>query len=187
MAVETSTQRVSSSEQANEGGATSNAGLLPGERVISHLDSSGDGSFRLTHARVILSGGSDSDAVYASAQLRDITSIKISRRPRARRSAAWGTIGLFAAIGVWQVTPNSNVGVIAAIAVALISLVLMGDYWIRPAGVHMEFHTAGGNKIGGEIGSKTARALQFIHDVEDAKRRLVPGGGGSSFRSYSSG
>jgi hypothetical protein len=188
MAVETSSERAPSSDPSTMNSSASRiSGLLPGERVLSELESSDGGSFRLTHARVIFKGGSDSNAVYASAQLKDITSIEISQRPRARRSAAWGVVGLFAAIGVWQVTPSSTIGVTSAIIVAAISLVLMADYWIRPAGVHLDFHTTGGNKVGGEVGGKPALAIQFTRDVEDAKRRLVPGRVSVPYRNYPSG
>jgi hypothetical protein len=168
------------------GPADQEHGLLPGERVISEIDSNGEGRFQLTHARVIYSGGRDDSSIYASAQLKDISAVRISRRPRARRSAAWGLVGLFSAIGVWQVTPNSTIGVVAALAVALISLVLMADYWIRPAGVHLEFQTAGG-EIGGEVGGRPSRALAFAREVEDTRRRLVPGRTNTPFRNYPSG
>ncbi len=163
-------------------------GLLPGERVLSELSSDGKGRFQLTHARVIFTGGgrADNGAVYASVPLKDISSVLISRRPRARRSAAWGVIGLFSAIGVWQVTPSSTIGITAALAVALISLVLMADYWIRPAGVHLEFHTAGG-EVGGEVGGEAAHAVTFAREVEDARRRLVPGRINTPYRNYPSG
>ena len=162
--------------------------LLPGERVISELDSDGDGYFQLTNARVIFNGGrrAEGGAVYASAQLKDISSVQISRRPRARRSAAWGVVGLFSAIGVWQVTPDSTIGIVAALAVAVISLVLMADYWIRPAGVHLVFHTAGGT-IDGEVGGKASHALAFARKFEDERRRLVPSRVSKPFRNYPSG
>lgn len=161
-------------------------GLLPGERLVSELKSNDGNSFLLTHARIIYRGGEDKGDIYASAQLRNISSVKISRRPRARRSAAWGIVGLFSAIGVWQVTPDSSIGAAAAVAVALVSLVLMGDYWIRPAGVHLEFHTAGG-KIGGEVGGKISNALEFAQEVEDAQRRLIPTRLNMPRRNYPSG
>ncbi|MBN4064455.1 hypothetical protein JYU04_01815 [Dehalococcoides mccartyi] len=187
MAVETSSERIRTSDSSsNESAQQLQAGLLPGERVVAELDTGDDGNFKLTNARVVFRGGSETDAVYASAHLKDITSIQISRRPRARRSAAWGIVGLSAAIGVWQVTPNSSIGITAAVAVAVISLVLMADYWIRPAGVHLEFHTSGGSFIGGEVGGKSAIAMKFTHDVEDAKRRLVPGRLHSPYRNYPS-
>ena len=185
MAVETSSQHVATNNQSSV--SNPNNGLLPGERVIAELSSSDRSSFQLTHARVIYRGGSDSKSVYAASQLKDITSVQISRRPRARRSAAWGVVGLFAAIGVWQVTPDSGVGILSAIAVALVSLVMMADYWVRPSGVHLEFHTSGGNVIGGEVRSKPALAMKFTQDVEDAKRRLIPSRIGSPFRNYPSG
>ncbi len=125
-------------------------------------------------------------AVYASIQLKDISSVRISRRPRARRSAAWGVVGLFSAIGVWQVTPDATIGIVAALAVALVSLVLMADYWIRPAGVHLEFHTAGG-KISGEVGGSASHAINFAREVENERRRLVPVPAGTPFRIYPSG
>ena len=159
--------------------------LLPGERIISELKSNNDGGFQLTHNRIIYIRESRSSTVYSSTQIQDISSIQIFRRPRARRSAAWGIIGLFSAIGVWQVTPDSVAGVIAAFVVALISLILMADYWVRPVGVHIEFQTTVG-KITGEVGSKLSEAVKFAQEVEDTKRRLVPRRIGSPFRNYPS-
>ena len=159
--------------------------LLPGERIISELKSNNDGGFQLTHNRIIYTRESRSSTVYSSTQIQDISSIQIFRRPRARRSAAWGIIGLFSAIGVWQVTPDSVAGVIAALVVALISLILMADYWVRPVGVHIEFKTTAG-KITGEVGSKLSEAVKFAQEVEDTKRRLVPRRIGSPFRNYPS-
>ena len=162
-----------------------NAQLLPGERVISKLKSNNDGGFELTHNRIIYTRESRSSTVYSSTQIQDISSIQIFRRPRARRSAVWGIIGLFSAIGVWQVTPNSTPGIIAALAVALISLVLIADYWLRPDGVHIEFQTTAG-KVSGEVGNKLSEAVNFLQEVEDTRRRLVPRRIGSPFRNYPS-
>ena len=162
-----------------------NAQLLPGERVISKLKSNNDGGFELTHNRIIYTRDSRSTVVYSSIQIQDISSIQIFRRPRARRSAAWGIIGLFSAIGVWQVTLDSVAGIIASLVVALISLILVADYWVRPVGVHIEFKTTAG-KITGEVGSKLSEAVKFAQEVEDTKRRLVPRRIGSPFRNYPS-
>ena len=162
-----------------------NTQLLPGERVISKLKSDNDGGFELTHNRIIYTRDSRSTVVYSSIQIQDISSIQIFRRPRARRSAVWGIIGLFSAIGVWQVTPNSTPGIVAALAVALISLVLIADYWLRPDGVHIEFQTTAG-KVSGEVGNKLSEAVNFLQEVEDTRRRLVPRRIGSPFRNYPS-
>ena len=195
MAVETSpgrspAQRVTVSKTDKPPGKTSSDArvLLPGERVVSELDSDGESYFQLTHRRVIFNGRGDTGggSVFSSVQLKDISSVQISHRPRARRSAAWGVAGLFSAIGVWQVTPNSTIGITAAIGVALISLVMMVDYWIRPAGVHLEFHTSGG-KVGGEVGGRTSAALAFAREVENERRRLIPGRVSAPFRNYPSG
>ena len=191
MAVETSSGRdrpsQSSLDNQSGGGSISKNGLLPGERIVSELKSTKDGSFQLSHSRVIFRGGTESITVYESAQLKEVSSVNISRRPRARRSAAWGVVGLFAAIGVWQVTPSTTVGITAALVVALISLVLMADYWIRPAGVHIEFNTAGGGTIGGEVDGKVATAMEFAREVEDTRRKLVPSRISSPYRNYPSG
>ena len=162
--------------------------LLPGERVISELEPGGGGYFQLTHARVIYNGGggTDSATAYASVRLKDISSIQISRRPRARRSAAWGVVGLFSAIGVWQVTPDSTIGIGAAVMVALTSLFLMADYWVRPAGVFLEFRARGGT-IAGEVGGKASNALAFARQVEDEQRRLGPSRVSTPFRKYPAG
>ncbi len=153
--------------------------------MISKLKSNNDGGFELTHNRIIYTRDSRSTVVYSSIQIQDISSIQIFRRPRARRSAVWGIIGLFSAIGVWQVTPNSTPGIIAALAVALISLVLIADYWLRPDGVHIEFQTTAG-KVSGEVGNKLSEAVNFLQEVEDTRRRLVPRRIGSPFRNYPS-
>ena len=187
MSAETTRERLRNSAQPNATTSSHKNGLLPGERVVSSLKSNDSGNFTLTHARVIFQGGSESDSVYASAQLRDISSVEITRRPRARRSFIWGTVGLVAAIGVWQVTPTSNIGIAAALAVAVVSLILIGDYWIRPVGVHLEFNTTGGSVIGGEVGGKSTLAIKFTRDVEDAKRRLGPIRTKSSYRNYPAG
>ena len=191
MAVETSSgrDRPSQSNLNNQSGGApiSNNGLLPGERIVSELKSTNDSGFQLSHSRVIFRGGTDSNAVYESVQLKHVSTVNISRRPRARRSAAWGVVGLFAAIGVWQVTPSTTVGITAALVVALISLILMADYWIRPAGVHIEFHTTGGGTIGGEVDGKVAAAMEFAREVENTRRRLVPSRISSPYRNYPSG
>jgi len=191
MAVETSSgqDRPSQSNLRNQSGNIhiSKNRLLPGERIVAELKSTNDSGFQLSHFRVIFCGGADSNAVYASAQLKDVSSVNISRRPRARRSAAWGVVGLFAAIGVWQVTPSTTVGVTAALIVALISLILMADYWIRPAGVHIELHTTGGGIIGGEVDGKVATAMEFAREVENTRRKLVPNRVSSPYRNYPSG
>jgi hypothetical protein len=180
--ISTNTDSSNSRSSDNNG----KSGLLPGERVVADLSAGNEGKFRLTSSRVIFDGGAESDAVWSAAQLRDITASSISRRPRARRSAAWGVIGLFAAIGVWQVTPSSTIGIVAGIAVAAISLIMMADYWIRPAGVHLEFQTSGGGQIGGEVDEKIAVAKQFANEVEDARRRLVPNRIRTPYRNYPS-
>lgn len=191
MAVETSSGRdrpsQSSLDDQSSGVPVSKNGLLPGERIVSELKSSNKSGFQLSHSRVIFRGGGDSNAVYSSAQLKDVSSVHVSKRPRARRSAAWGVVGLFAAIGVWQVTPSTTVGVTAAMVVALVSLILMADYWIRPAGVHIELHTTGGGTIGGEVDEKIAKALEFAREVENTRRKIVPNRVSSPYRNYPSG
>jgi len=171
--------------QTSNNSSLINDQLLPGERVISKLNSDNDGGFELTHNRIIYTQNSRSRVVYSSIQIQNISSIQIFRRPRARRSAVWGIIGLFSAIGVWQVTPNSIPGIIASLVVALISLILIGDYWLRPNGVHIEFQTTAG-KVSGEVGNKLSEAVKFLEEVEDTRRRLVPRRIGGPFRNYPS-
>jgi uncharacterized membrane protein len=80
-----------------------------------------------------------------------------------------------------------TVGVTASLVVALISLLLMADYWIRPAGVHIEFHTTGGGTIGDEVDGKVGAAMEFAREVENARRKLVPNRVSSPYRNYPSG
>jgi len=74
----------------------------------------------------------------------------------------------------------------AAVTVALISLFLMADYWVRPAGVFLEFRARGGT-IAGEVGGKASNALAFARQVEDEQRRLGPSRVSTPFRKYPSG
>jgi len=153
---------------------------------VSELGSSSDTRIVLTHNRVLVSGSKNETALYASIPLTDISSIEVSSRPRARRSAAWGVVGLFAAVGVWQVTPDARTGFIAGIAVALIALLLIGDYWVHPAGVHISIRGKE-TVIQTELGSRSEQAVEFAAKVENARRKMLPGRLSGPWRNYPTG
>ncbi|MGB1748396.1 MAG: hypothetical protein ACPHK0_01250 [Dehalococcoidia bacterium] len=150
------------------------------------MGSSSDTRMVLTHNRVLISGSKNETVLHASIPLTDISSIEVSSRPRARRSAAWGVVGLFAAVGVWQVTPDARTGFIAGIAVALIALLLIGDYWVRPAGVHISIRGKE-TVIQTELGSRSEQAVEFAAEVENARRKMLPGRLSGPWRNYPTG
>ncbi len=163
--------------KAGEGKAEDNRlDLAPGEEdVLAEMQGSEGGRFILTDARVLYTGGANDSSLYASAQLGDVTAIEVSRRPRDRRSAWWGTLGLVAAVAVWQVTLPEVVGTIAGVVVGLLSLALLADYWLRPGGVSVIVHTPGGKVEGAVDGGRMADAEKFVKRLEQARREIKIG------------
>ena len=146
--------------------------LIPGESVIATLPAEG-GEFRMTASRLVFTGGPESEAVYSSARLRDVTGVEILRRPREARSAWWGGLGLLAAVGVWEVSSNQTVGAIAAVVVAVISAALLADYWFRPGGVVLAFRTPGGGVEGVIPPSSMDAARRFVAEFEQVRAYYV--------------
>jgi hypothetical protein len=142
--------------------------LLPGESVIATLPADG-GEFRMTASRLVFTGRSESESVYASARLRDVTGVELLRRPRETRSAWWGGLGLLAAVGVWEVSSNQTVGAIAAVVVAVISAALLADYWFRPSGVVLAFRTPGSAVQGVISPSGIDAARRFVAEFEQVR------------------
>tara|TARA_A100001037_G_scaffold291491_1_gene305652 strand:+ start:426 stop:908 length:483 start_codon:yes stop_codon:yes gene_type:complete len=154
---------------------------------VIELESSDKGKFRLTTNQILLFGDRESATIYSSLDLKDITCIQILRRSRTRRSAIWGLIGLFSAIGLSQTIPNSTYGFVAGMVVAAISLILIADYWVRPTGLHIEFQSTHGKRVGGNVTVKTENAVEFVRVVEDTKRKLLPSRLDTPYRNYPSG
>ncbi|MBG82552.1 MAG: hypothetical protein CL791_04505 [Chloroflexi bacterium] len=161
--------------------------IMTDARFVMELESSDKGKFRLTTNQILLFGDRESATVYSSLDLKDITCIQIFRRSRTRRSAIWGLIGLFSAIGLWQTIPSSTSGLIAGMAVAAISLILIADYWVRPTGVRLDFQSTHGKSVGGNVTVKTENAVEFVRIVEDTKRKLLPSRLDTPYRNYPSG
>ncbi len=139
--------------------------MADSEELISEVDSGDDGRFVLTNLRLIYQGRTADGAIFSAAGVKDVTAIEFGRRPRDARSAWWGVVGLLAAIAVWQVTTNETIGAIAGAVVAGISLLLLADYWFRPAGLILRFGTPGGSVEGPVSGKR-------IHDAEALAARV---------------
>lgn len=156
--------------------------LAPSEQLVREVDSGDDGRFVLTSHRLIFQGRSGDGALFASAAVEDITSIEFGRRARDSRSAWWGTIGMIAAIAVWQVTTNESVGAVAGAVVAGISALLLADYWFRPPGLVLRFGTAGGAVEGPVSGKRMGEAEELAAEVQKMRRSAngVPGRGYAS-------
>ena len=133
------------------------------------VDSNDDGRFVLTNRRIIYQGRSDEGALFATAAMEDVSSIQFGRRPRDSRSAWWGVIGLVASVAVWQVTTSEGVGVVAGSIVAVISLLLLADYWFRPAGLVLRFGTPGGAVEGAVSGKRMKDAEELAAKAQQIK------------------
>ena len=144
--------------------------LAPSENLLREVDSGDDGRFVLTNLRLIYQGRSSEGALFAAAAVADITSIEFGRRARDSRSAWWGIIGMVAAIAVWQVTTNENVGAVAGAVVAGISALLLADYWFRPPGLVLRFGTPGGAVVGAVSGKRVREAEELAAEVQQLRR-----------------
>ncbi len=145
------------------------------EELMCEVDSGDDGRFVLTNQRLIYQGRSGDDALFSAAAVEDVTAIEFGRRERDARSAWWGVIGLIASIGVWQVTTNESVGMIAGAIVAGISLLLLADYWFRPAGLVLKFGTPGGAVEGPVSGKRVRDAEELAAQVQQLRQQKMPG------------
>ncbi len=143
--------------------------LAESEELLSEVDSGDDGRFILTSRRLIYQGRSSSDAVFSSASIDDVTAIEFGRRPRDSRSAWWGVVGLIAAVAVWQVTSNETVGMVAGAIVGGMSLLLLADYWFRPAGLILRFGTPGGAVEGPISSRQVSDAEQLAATVQQIR------------------
>ena len=148
--------------------------LMDSEEVLSEVDSGDDGRFVLTNHRLIYQGRSSGDSVFSSAAVEDVTAIHFGRRTRESRSAWWGVVGLIAAVAVWQVTSNETVGAVAGAIVGGISLLMLADYWFRPAGLVLRFSTAGGSVEGPVANRRMQDAERLAAMVQRAGRHGSP-------------
>ncbi|GEM_PF-731542 len=147
--------------------------LLAGEELVATLPGEDGAFFRLTSQRVIYTGGQEDVTLYAAARLEDVVAVEMTRRPRDRRSAAWAALGLAAAIGVWQVSPNGSIGVAAGAVMGIISLGLLAAYWVRPSGLWLSFRASGAGVSGAVSGKHVARAPEFASMVQAARAEHV--------------
>lgn len=147
--------------------------MLPGEETIAESRGAAGAQFILTNQRVLHTGGAEDHVVAESARIADIVAVRLERRPRDRRSAIWGIIGVLAAVGVWQVTRNESVGAIAAAVVGFVSLALLADYWLRRPGIILTFVTPGG-PVGGHVPNSYIDAAEtFVGRFERQRAELA--------------
>ena len=166
------------SSEAPPEGERAPAGLLDmarGEEILQEVDSGEDGRFILTNLRLIYNGGDGGNSIFSTADLNDVTAVELARRPRDNRSAWWGLAGAIAAIGVWQVTTNEMVGLIAGAIVGAFSAYLLADFWFRPAGVVLSFKTAGGG-VEGPVSGKRLRDAEQLTALVQRLRAEMRGG-----------
>ncbi len=154
--------------------------MQPSEEVVCEVDSGNDGRFVLTSSRLIYQGQSSEGALFSAASVSDVTSIEFGRRSRSSGSAWWGVVGLIAAVAVWQVTTNERVGAVTGAAVAVISLLLLADYWFRPAGLTLRFGTPGGTVEGPVSGKRVRDAEDLAARVQEMKSTRQPHTGEST-------
>jgi hypothetical protein len=140
---------------------------------LASLDALDGQTFVLLTDRVRLEGGPNSFGAFAIALLPQISGIKVAPRPKDRGSLVWGVIGVLAAIGVWQVATNGIVSSFGGLIVGAISLVLLGEYFLRPPDLEFEI-VLGSNSLNADI--KRARrndAIAFSERIFEARSQML--------------
>ena len=140
---------------------------------LASLDALDGQQFALHADRVRLEGGPNSFGAFAIALLPQISGIKVAARPKDRRSLVWGVIGIFAAIGVWQVATNGMVSSFGGLVIGAISLILLGEYFLRPPDLEFEI-VLGSNSLNADIKRSLRNdAIAFSEKVFEARARLL--------------
>ncbi len=108
------------------------------ENVLALLEALHGTQLVLTAERVTVEGDPDGWGGWSVAFLPQIAAVRVSTGRKERSSLIWGIIGIFAAIGVWQVASNGAVSTVGGLIVGAISLVLLGEFFFRPPNLNMQ-------------------------------------------------
>ena len=127
----------------------------------------------LNEDHVAVDGSGNQWPGWAMVLLSEISAVRVLSQPKDRGALVWGVIGAIAAIGVWQVASNEAVSLIGGLVVGVISIILLGEFFLKPADLRLEI-IVGSNIVGTGIKRGQAQeAQEFARAVLQARARLL--------------
>ena len=143
--------------------------LMDGERIDAalnlrdglsgDLDEAGD-IILLTERRVIHLNASARRRTASFVSVQDIDAVEINAEREGRGAIAWGGLAFVVAIMVWRIWDHPIGSALGAVAVALMGVYLIVDYWLSPGNIHATFK-AGSSEL--HCGLKSAEASKDIY------------------------
>ncbi len=127
----------------------------------------------LNEDHVAVDGSGNQWPGWAIVLLSEISAVRVLSQTKDRGALVWGVIGAIAAIGVWQVASNEAVSLIGGLVVGVISIILLGEFFLKPPDLRLEI-IVGSNVVGTGIKRGQAQeAQEFARAILQARTRLL--------------
>jgi len=127
----------------------------------------------LNEDHVAVDGSGNQWPGWAIVLLSEISAVRVLSQTKDRGALVWGVIGAIAAIGVWQVASNEAVSLIGGLVVGVISIILLGEFFLKPPDLRLEI-IVGSNVVGTGIKRGQAQeAQEFARAILQARARLL--------------
>jgi hypothetical protein len=127
----------------------------------------------LNEDHVAVDGSGNQWPGWAIVLLSEISAVRVLSQPKDHGALIWGVIGAIAAIGVWHVASNEAVSLIGGLVVGVISIILLGEFFLKPPDLRLEI-IVGSNVVGTGIKRGQAQeAKEFAGAVLQARARLL--------------
>jgi hypothetical protein len=127
----------------------------------------------LNEDHVAVDGSGNQWPGWAIVLLSEISAVRVLSQTKDRGALVWGVIGAIAAIGVWHVASNEAVSLIGGLVVGVISIILLGEFFLKPPGLRLEI-IVGSNVVGTGIKRGQAQeAQEFARAILQARARLL--------------
>ncbi|NQW17722.1 MAG: hypothetical protein HQ478_09590 [Chloroflexi bacterium] len=127
----------------------------------------------LNDDHVAVDGSGNDWPGWAVAILTEISAVRVSSRSKDRGALIWGVVGAIAAIGVWQVASNDAVSLIGGLVVGVISLILLGEFFLKPPDLQLDI-IVGSNVMSTSIKrGQSGEAREFAMAILDTRTRAL--------------
>jgi|GEM_PF-1790789 hypothetical protein len=127
----------------------------------------------LNEDHVAVDGSGNHWPGWALVLLTEISAVRVMSQSKDRGALVWGIIGAIAAVGVWQVASNEAVSLIGGLVVGVISLILLGEFFLKPPDLRLEI-IVGSNVVGTGIKRGQAQeAQEFAGAILETRAKLL--------------